>query len=125
MTDAPELVWVAAGTEAPAEGRLVYLELEGRPLLVCRARGGLYALADRCPHTGARLEGARLEGTVLECPLHGGRLDVRDGSPVELPIRRPAERFDVREGARGLEIRLPRRSQGCARPGGDTPCTTS
>lgn len=124
MTDGAELAWVAAGADAPDEGRLLHVELQGHALLVCRARGGLYALADRCPHTGARLEGARLEGTVLECPLHGGRLDVRDGSPVELPIRRPAERFDVREGERGLEIRLPL-LPGAARPGGDTPCTTS
>ena len=75
----------------------------------CAARATrLYAIEDRCPHAGVALASGRLEGFVLECPLHGGRLDVRDGSPVEAPIRRAAERFAVREGVRGeLEVLVP------------------
>ena len=35
------------------------------------------------------LDAAALAGCILECPVHGGRLDVRDGSPQRHPIRRP------------------------------------
>jgi nitrite reductase/ring-hydroxylating ferredoxin subunit len=43
---------------------------------------------------------------VLECPLHGGKLDVRDGSPVAPPIRRPVATFPVRRTQDGLEVGL-------------------
>ena len=80
----------------------------GRELLVCNADGRFYAIENRCPHAMVRLDTAALHGCILECPVHGGRLDVRDGSPVEAPIRRAAERFAVREGLRGeLEVLLP------------------
>jgi naphthalene 1,2-dioxygenase ferredoxin component len=98
--------WVAAESAAPGEGEVVELAVRGQRLLVCRAAGALYAIEDRCPHVGTSLAGGRLRGFVYECPMHGGRLDVRDGSPVELPIRRAAACFAVREGERGLEIQL-------------------
>ena len=43
-------------------------------------------------------------GCVLECPVHGGRLDVRDGSPQRHPIRRPATTYPVRESGGQIEI---------------------
>jgi nitrite reductase/ring-hydroxylating ferredoxin subunit len=52
------------------------------------------------------LAGGRLRGTVLECPLHGGKLDVRDGRPCAQPIRKPATTFEVRPAQAGIEIRL-------------------
>ena len=86
--------------DAPRRPRARCCELacaSGR-MLVCRAGGALYALDDRCPHVWrlARRAGG-CAGFALECPLHGGRLDVRDGRPVELPIRRAAACFAVRE----------------------------
>jgi nitrite reductase/ring-hydroxylating ferredoxin subunit len=107
VAETPVLEWVAAGATPPGEGAMTRVELRGRGILVCRASGGLYAIEDRCPHAGVALAGGRLDGFVLECPLHGGRLDVRDGSPVEVPIRRAAERFAVRDGTKGLELLLP------------------
>ena len=99
--------WVRVDASAPAEGEVLELALGDRKMLVCRAGGALYAIEDRCPHVGVSLAGGRLRGFVYECPLHGGRLDVRDGSPVELPIRRAAACFAVRESGHGLEILLP------------------
>ena len=49
---------------------------------------------------------AQLEGTVLECPFHGGKLDVRDGSPQRPPIRRPAATYPVRRVEGGFDIDL-------------------
>jgi anthranilate 1,2-dioxygenase ferredoxin subunit len=45
---------------------------------------------------------------LLECPLHGGKLDVRDGSHVALPIRKPARTYPVRVVDGGIEIDLGR-----------------
>ena len=89
-----------------ADGSLRAVRADGRNLVVCRAEGAWYALEDRCPHAFIPLSGGKLHGTVLECPLHGGKVDVRDGSPCALPVRKPATCFPVRAVAGGLEIDL-------------------
>jgi 3-phenylpropionate/trans-cinnamate dioxygenase ferredoxin subunit len=98
--------WVTAGCPAPEESRAVGALVRGRRVVVCRAGGRLFALEDRCPHASEPLSGGALRGFALECPYHGGRLDVRDGSPLAAPIRRPARTFPVRELASGVEIGL-------------------
>jgi nitrite reductase/ring-hydroxylating ferredoxin subunit len=82
------------------------IETAGRQLVLCNAAGRVYALEDRCPHANVKLSGGRLEGSVLECPLHGGKLDVRDGSPLRPPIRKAATTFEVIEVDGGFEIQL-------------------
>ena len=89
-----------------APGQMRALEAHGRRLLVCNAEGRFYALEDRCPHAFIGLSAGRLRGCVLECPQHGGSLDVRDGSPKSLPIRRAATTFPVRPVEGGIEIDL-------------------
>jgi hypothetical protein len=39
--------------------------------------------------------------------LHGGKVDVRDGSPAAPPIRRAVQTFPVRETGAQLEVGLP------------------
>ncbi len=101
------LVWRVIPVSFPAEGRTCDFEIEGIRLLLCNALGNPYVLHDECPHERVPLAGGRLEGTVLECPLHGGKVDVRDGAVVERPIRKRATCYAVRIGERGLEVALP------------------
>jgi len=82
-------------------------EAGGEHLVLCNAGGTPYVVQDRCPHAFAYLSEGRLEGHVLECPLHGGRLDVRDGSPVAAPIRKPVRSFAVRRTGEQLQIEIP------------------
>lgn len=100
--------WHAVDVSGLAPGDTRALEVDGRSVLVCNALGSFYALENRCPHVATPLTGARLRGSVLECPLHGGKLDVRDGSPCGQPIRKPATMFAVRPTTNGIEIRLER-----------------
>ena len=97
---------VRVNGSGPRPGELQAIETPERRLVLCNAGGHVYALEDRCPHANVRLSGGRLEGTLLECPLHGGRLDVRDGSPQRSPIRKPVATFNVTEVDGGLEIQL-------------------
>jgi nitrite reductase/ring-hydroxylating ferredoxin subunit len=89
---------------APGQTRAV--SADGRELLVCNAEGRFYAIENRCPHAMFRLDAAVLTGCILECPVHGGRLDVRDGSPQRHPIRRPAITYRVQERGQQIEITL-------------------
>jgi len=45
-----------------------------------------YALSDVCGHQRASLSKGRLEGYVLECPLHFARYDVRTGALLSGPV---------------------------------------
>jgi 3-phenylpropionate/trans-cinnamate dioxygenase ferredoxin subunit len=105
--EAAALEWVAAPGPPLADGGLRAVELRGLRLLLCRAGGALYALADRCPHAGAALSRGVLRGCTLYCPLHGGALDVRDGRPATPPIRRPVVTYPVRVRGDAIEIAIP------------------
>lgn len=88
----------------PAEGKTAGFEIEGQPLVLCNAFGEPYVIAGDCPHAGVALAPGVLRGCVLECPLHGGKLDVRTGKPVTPPIRRAARTHEVRLQDGGLEV---------------------
>ena len=98
--------WFAVDVCGLAPGEMRAVAVAGRDVLVCHAEGAFYALENRCPHAATPLTSGRLRGLVLECPLHGGKLDVRDGRPCAPPIRSPANTFAVRRAGASIEIRL-------------------
>jgi nitrite reductase/ring-hydroxylating ferredoxin subunit len=98
--------WLAVPVPLPKPGVLRPFEVAGRRFVLCNADGAAYVLEDSCPHTGVALSPGRLTGCVLECPFHGGKLDVRDGTPVAPPIRRRARTFPVRAAGDRLEVDL-------------------
>jgi naphthalene 1,2-dioxygenase system ferredoxin subunit len=112
------LDWQAIPVPLPEAGATRAFELAGLALLLCNAEGRPCVVRDECPHQRTPLAGGRLYGTVLECPLHGGRLDVRDGAPVAPPIRRATPCYPVRAAGGALEVGLPAR-------GGSAACTIS
>ena len=54
-------------------------------VLVAHTSAGLLATDDRCPHMSAPLSQGRLEGCVVDCPLHSGRFDLVTGEVVQFP----------------------------------------
>jgi 3-phenylpropionate/trans-cinnamate dioxygenase ferredoxin subunit len=71
------------------EGKMHALTVDGRELLICRTKQGVYALDNVCTHAYARLNEGRLRGNRLICPLHGAAFDVRDGRVLGAPATRP------------------------------------
>jgi nitrite reductase/ring-hydroxylating ferredoxin subunit len=90
----------------PPPGAMTAFEAGGLRLVLCNASGTPFVVEDRCPHAFVYLSGGRLEGHVLECPLHGGKLDVRDGRPLAAPIRRPVRTFAVRQSGVRLQVEI-------------------
>ena len=70
--------------------------LNGIKVLVCRVGGELYAVENRCTHQEAELEGGRIRGCFISCPLHGVRFDLRDGSPMGQLTREALPTYEVR-----------------------------
>ena len=98
--------WVPVPVGIPAPGESIGFEVDGRALLVCATDAGVFVLDATCPHGRVSLEAGALRGCVLECPLHGGKLDVRTGAPVQPPIRTPARTYAVRAEGEKLEVLL-------------------
>jgi 3-phenylpropionate/trans-cinnamate dioxygenase ferredoxin subunit len=63
-------------------GGMKAVTLDEHELLVAKI-GAEYFVADaRCPHMGGHLADGTLEGTIVTCPRHHSRFDLRDGSVV-------------------------------------------
>lgn len=90
----------------PEPGRTRGFRSGDRDLLLCNVAGDAYVVDDRCPHARTPLSGGRLCGFVLECPLHGGKVDVRDGSPAAPPIRLPVATWPTRRDGDRIEVLL-------------------
>ena len=77
-------------------GRTRRCTVDGTDVLVCNVGGEFYAIADVCTHDRGPLGEGRLRGSVIECPRHGARFDVRDGSVKAPPAVRPIDTYRVR-----------------------------
>ena len=94
-------VSVDAAGIAPGTHRVV--EYGRRKALLCNVAGEFFAVAERCSHAAFSLAEGRLDGPLIECPLHGAQFDVRDGSPVRRPASKPLTIHPVsREGSRAV-----------------------
>ena len=59
-------------------------------IAVVRAEDGvLHAISDVCSHGAVSLAEGEVEGSTIECWLHGSRFDLRTGAPTSLPAVRP------------------------------------
>jgi 3-phenylpropionate/trans-cinnamate dioxygenase ferredoxin component len=86
MTTSPERKFVRACAlaDVPEDGALG-VEVEGTPVAVVRAEGGLYALHDVCSHAEVALSEGEVYDHTIECWLHGSCFDVRTGAPTGPP----------------------------------------
>ena len=81
--------------------------LNGSRVLVCRAGGELYAVENRCTHQEAELEGGRIRGCFISCPLHGVRFDLRDGTPMGQLTREALPIYELRVVDGMIEVAVP------------------
>lgn len=71
---------VAALDDVPEGGNKAF-DVLGKSVLLCRASTGVFAAENMCSHAYALLEGGKVKGAYLFCPLHGVRFDLRSGAP--------------------------------------------
>lgn len=58
--------------------------------------GEIFATDNICTHAQAVLSDGWLEGDVIECPLHGGRFEVKTGKGLGPPITCDLKTLTVR-----------------------------
>ncbi|MCB1492744.1 MAG: non-heme iron oxygenase ferredoxin subunit [Rhodobiaceae bacterium] len=82
------------------------VEHGGRRLAVYDAPDGVYVTLATCTHGGADLTDGYFDGHLIECPLHQGCFDIRDGKPLGAPVTRPLKTFEARVVDGRVQVRL-------------------
>ncbi len=89
-----QFVKVAAVTEIqPGQGKAV--AVADREIALFNCGGQFYAIDNTCPHHGGPLGDGDLDGSVVTCPWHGWRFDVRTGVSPVVPSAK-VNRFEVK-----------------------------
>ena len=96
MTVEPDgFVPVAKTTDVPP-GRMIVVAIERERIMLANVEGRFYALRDMCGHRNAPLSRGKLDGHIVECPLHFAQFDVRTGKLVDGPISADVPIYEVR-----------------------------
>lgn len=69
---------VALNDKDLKEGGLQKVEVDGRPVVLAKVNGRVYAMDAVCSHEGGPLEEGALQGYELKCPWHYAIFDVRN-----------------------------------------------
>ena len=92
---AAEYYTVATTDELPSGERLV-VEIGYHIIAVFNVDGHYYAIRDVCTHDDGPLAEGYIDGCEIECPRHGARFDLRDGSVTAPPAMIPIPVYPVR-----------------------------
>lgn len=87
------------------DGGMTSVEIDGVPVLVARANGSVYALADTCTHRGGALHEGQVEDGCVVCPVHGSRFALADGTVDGGPAAAPQPAWETRISEGMVEVR--------------------
>ena len=89
--------WITVAARSSVEpGSVVAVKAGDLDVALYNIDGQLYATSNICTHAHALLSDGFLEGNVIECPLHGGRFEVKTGKGLGAPITCDLKTFPVR-----------------------------
>ena len=97
---------IAALSEVPEGGNKAF-DIAGRSVLLCRSTAGLFAVENMCSHALAHLEGGKVKGPHIFCPLHGVRFDLRTGAPNGTLTKKPITIYPVSVENDEIFVELP------------------
>jgi nitrite reductase/ring-hydroxylating ferredoxin subunit len=80
---APFVPALAASELAVGEMRRV--TFDDLDVLLAWGSDGIVAIDDRCPHMSAPLSIGKLDGCLVDCPLHSGQFNLSSGRATRMP----------------------------------------
>lgn len=89
-----------------AEGAMVGLEVAGQHVALYNVGGEILATDNICSHAFALLSDGWLDDGIVECPLHGGRFEVRSGKALGDPVTCDIRTFRARIADGHIEVLL-------------------
>jgi 3-phenylpropionate/trans-cinnamate dioxygenase ferredoxin component len=102
-----EFLEIAPVSELP-NGERLFVEVEGRSLVIFSIAGQFFSIGDICSHDDGPVGDGDLEGFNIVCPRHGGEFDVRTGQAVQMPavVDIPAYPVKVVDGM--IQVGIPK-----------------
>jgi nitrite reductase/ring-hydroxylating ferredoxin subunit/uncharacterized membrane protein len=82
------------------------VEVQGQPVVLVRTGGIVSAIGATCSHWGGPLDEGTLVDGCLECPWHGSRFRLADGSVARGPATASQMAYDVRTSGDRIEVRV-------------------
>ncbi len=89
------------------EDDLIAWAHEGRRYAIYNTGDGVFATALMCTHEDESLEDGMVIDCVIECPLHGGRFDIRTGKALSAPVSVDLETFAVKVEDGRVWVQIP------------------
>jgi len=71
------------------------VDLDGESLCLVRTADAVHAVDDVCTHADVSLSDGDVDGTTIECWLHGSRFDLVTGAPSGPPAVMPITVYPV------------------------------
>jgi 3-phenylpropionate/trans-cinnamate dioxygenase ferredoxin component len=79
-----EFLEIAPTSDLP-NGERLFIEVEGKSLVIFNIADQFFAIGDVCSHDDGPVGDGDIEGFNIVCPRHGGEFDVRTGQAVQMP----------------------------------------
>src|SRR5262245_15692488 len=100
-------IWVDALSidQLPTDD-VIGVVVAGRDIAIHTVGDAVYATDNICTHGQARLCDGFLDGHEIECPLHQGKFDVRNGKPLCEPAEEPLRSYPVRLDGRRVFVQV-------------------
>ena len=76
-------------------GQMKWVAVNGERRVLANVEGTIYAISDVCGHRNAPLSRGKLDGYLIECPLHYAQFDVRTGELVNGPVSTAVPTYQV------------------------------
>lgn len=91
----------------PVPGSAVRVTMGSHSIAVFNIGTALLAIDAACTHVRGPLERGRVEGTIVTCPLHGSKFDLRTGEVLRGPAVQPVKTYPVRIENGKVAIEIP------------------
>ncbi|HZR12925.1 MAG TPA: Rieske 2Fe-2S domain-containing protein [Acidimicrobiia bacterium] len=85
--------------------------VDGASVVLVRRGTNVYALSATCSHAGGPLGEGKVEGNVIQCPWHGSRFRLGDGSIARGPAVTPQCAYETRVTDGKVQVRLRAREE--------------
>jgi naphthalene 1,2-dioxygenase system ferredoxin subunit len=94
--------WIdVTATEDIPEDDVIGIDIAGKSIALYRVESEVFATDNLCTHGNARLCDGFLEGHEIECPLHQGKFDIRNGKAMCAPLTEDVKTYPIKiEGDR-------------------------
>jgi nitrite reductase (NADH) small subunit len=97
--------WSRVGRDDEFSERIRLVEIGRVKVAMARLAGEIYAFNGLCPHSFGPMHRAEVDGTIVTCPLHAWRFDLKQGGR-EIHDYRALRTYDVKVEGGEVYVRL-------------------